>query len=116
MEASAPRCVSCLSGNRDRPLLVPRNGTLHLATARHIVKAVSKIIVLAFTAVEFIPLPVTSRVKMIVAVPAVEDVLAPTSPQHLVVASVEHFIALSAGQEVSARPAVERVLAPVGVP
>src|SRR5215207_4567962 len=109
MEASVPRCVSCLSGNRDRPLLVPRNGTFFLATARHVVKLVSKIIVPAFTAVEFIPLPVTGRVKMIVAVPAVEDVLAPTSPQHLVVAvaSVEHFIVLSAGQDVSARLAVE---------
>src|SRR5215207_2099001 len=99
MEASVPRCVSCLSGNRDRPLLVPRNGTFFLATARHVVKLVSKIIVPAFTAVEFIPLPVTGRVKMIVAV-----------------ASVEHFIVLSAGQDVSARLAVERVLAPVGVP
>jgi hypothetical protein len=61
-------------------------------------------------------------VKKIVAIPAIEDILALLSAillasEHIVlsVAPVEHIIARVAVQEVSARPPVEHVLARVGV-
>ena len=60
-------------------------------------------------------MPVIRSIKIVVAIPAVEDVLTSTSPQHLVVAfiPVVHVAALFARQEVFALPAVEHVLAPV---
>jgi len=78
---------------------------LHLATAIHIVELVGYVVVLAFTAIESIPLLPDSKwhysgvncgpVDAIVAIPAVDDVLALASPQPLVVAvtPVEHVIA-----------------------
>jgi len=63
---------------------------LHLATAIHIVELVGYVVVLAFTAIEFIPLLPNVKssdvncgpVNVIVAIPAVDDVLAlTTSPQ-----------------------------------
>jgi hypothetical protein len=46
---------------------------LFLATPVHIVEFVSKVRILAFTAVELIPLPIAS-VEFVVAIPAVEDI------------------------------------------
>jgi hypothetical protein len=92
---------------------------LHLATAVHIVEPASNVFVRAFTAIELIPMRVSERlfhsVKIIVAIPAIEDILALASPQHPVVAlaPVDDVIARLAGQEISAWPAMENVLAPV---
>ena len=90
---------------------------LHLATAVHVVVLVGIVFVVAFTAIELVPFPdVKDAVKEIVAVPAVDDVLASDSPQPLVVARapVDHVIASLAGKFVPARLAVQDVFAPVG--
>src|SRR5829696_4594029 len=69
-----------------------------LATAVHIVKLVSRVFVLAFTAIELISLPVVwahGQLKLIVAIPAVEDILTRASRQRVVaVAPIQHVIAL----------------------
>jgi hypothetical protein len=91
---------------------------LLLATARHVVALVGSVFVLTSTEIEIVPLPaVKAPVKEIVAIPAVEHILALGSPQPLVVACapVEHVVALVADQFVPARFAVENVLATVGV-
>jgi hypothetical protein len=86
----------------------------------------------AFTAIELIPLPVSCCVEMIVARPAMEDVLSLVSAQEVVVAipaaddiiplasdhvefgavaPVEHVIVPSTFYEVPLRPAVDDVAA-----
>src|ERR671913_572192 len=82
----------------------------HLATAVHIVDLVSNVAVLAFSAIELIPLSIfiTSTVQQIVAIPTVDDVLAPVSAQHVVaVTTVDDVLAPGAMYfQIVARPAV----------
>src|SRR5918997_957881 len=91
--------------------------TLHpfLASARHMIGLVGLVFVLAFTAIELVPLPALT-VQIVVAIIAMEDILVRVSPEHLVIAfaPVDHVIALGAGHEVFARSSVERVLAAAG--
>src|SRR5215204_3158374 len=89
-----------------------------LATAGHIVELVSIVPIYPFTAIELISLwgsgPVTvNTVKLIVAIPAVEDILtrAPVQQPVVAVAPVEHVIASLADHEVSALLTVDDVTA-----
>src|SRR5215218_1089193 len=96
--------------------------TLDLATAIHIVKLVSHVGVLAFTAIDLVSLfgdresinAGRDRVNEIVAIPAVDDILTRAANQRLVVAvaPVEHVIApIKVGQIVLSWPAMEHVFA-----
>jgi len=99
-----------------------------LATAVHIVFIVSKVAVLAFAAIELVPLPTSvsnenivaipaiedirsrARVQKVVGIPAIEDIIALARVQYVVaVASVEHVIARAVLQIVVAWPSVEHV-------
>ena len=67
----------------------------HLATAGHIVKPASNVLVPTSTAIEFIPLrvfgPLVPTVNIIVSIPAIEDILALVSEDVVgAVAPVEH--------------------------
>ena len=106
--------------NRWQPLL--------LAAARHVVDLVGQVSVPAFTAIELVPLPITS-VDLIVAIPAVDHVLVvtlgvgvkltfavqevgtrPTVEDVATGPSPEHVIAPITDQLVIARPAVHDVV------
>ena len=82
-------------------LLLRFNYFLHLllATAVHIVDLVSQVSIPAFTAIELIPLPI-SGINYIVAVPAVEHILAAAAAR-----------LTPAIQSVGTRPTVEDVAA-----
>src|SRR5215212_2130506 len=73
------------------------NPDLLLATAVHIVvlvKSEGKVAVLAFAAIELVPLPIPLRVYPIVAIPAVEDIIALTADQDpiITVAPVDEVV------------------------
>src|SRR5215217_9235095 len=92
-----------------------QRGPLHLATAVHIVDLLSAVVVLAFAAIELIPLSIiiTSTVQQIIAIPTVDDVLAPDSLQLVVaVTAVDDVLAPGAIYfQIVARPAVDYVIA-----
>src|SRR5215204_1491834 len=97
------------------PLGICTSAPSHLATAIHIVKLVSHVVVLAFTAIDLVSLfgdressyAGRDRVNKIVAIPAVDDILTRAAGQRLVVAvaPVEHVIApIKVGQIVLPGP------------
>src|SRR5215218_1688321 len=96
---------------------------LLLAAARHVVVLVREILVLAFAAIELVPLPILGG-KTIVAIPAVDHIFARASvhtrprtvPRHLLrdivaVPAIDDILALASVNPVFARPTVEDVFA-----
>jgi hypothetical protein len=73
-----------------------RSGTgIRLATAIHIVVFVSDVFVPASTAIELVP-PIITGIKLIVAIPAIDDVFAPVWAYPIVTATpVDDVIARS---------------------
>jgi hypothetical protein len=73
---------------------------IRLATAIHIVVLVSNVFVPASTAIELVP-PIIVGIKIIVAIPAIDDVVA-TVWEHPIVAvtPVDDVIAISMGDRV----------------
>src|SRR5215216_2788633 len=88
---------------------------LQLATAVHIVDLVSKVFILAFTTIELIPIPINKSSKIIVAIPAMEDILSLASAHRVVaIPTIEDIVAIVSVDVVGALAPVEHVLAPVG--
>ena len=83
----------------------------HLATAVDVVVLVSEILVLAFAAIELVPLPILGG-KTIVAIPAIDDILTLASVTPVFARpTVEDVFAISSGEIVISAKAAYLVIA-----